>query len=71
MSNCRIHKGFIPAALSLLIASGLIGTEKAVSGVIRMDRSTDKKAEGILAKTIVTRTSALWSNPQWQEIKKA
>ncbi len=64
------HKGFIPPALSFLIASGLILEQKASSASLWLDCVSRDDSDGILSQSVFTRTSALWSNPQWQEFKR-
>lgn len=72
-SNGKFQNGLIPPALSILFAAGLL----PVNGVSASDQSSNQNdsvdgfsSNSILSRSLFTRTSALWSNPQWQEFKR-
>ncbi len=69
----RFQNGMVPSGLGILIAAGLLPVDAA--------RASDREnaqtgtVDGIdpdvnISRSIFTRTSVLWSNPQWQEFKR-
>ncbi|MEN8209574.1 MAG: hypothetical protein ABFR50_10035 [Candidatus Fermentibacteria bacterium] len=69
--NGRIQNRVIPQTLGILIAAGLLPLDAAADqseGQIGSVTTGDSTAS--LSPSLFTRTSALWSCPQWQEFKR-
>ncbi len=73
MNNSSIRKGhgkYLPTALGMLIASGFLPSFTASSQTVndtgQNDPTTPVHSD---LRTLFTRTSALYSNPQWQAFK--
>lgn len=69
----RFQNGLVPSGLGILVTAGLLPVDTA--------RASDREnfqtstVDGIdpdvnISRSIFTRTSVLWSNPQWQEFKR-
>lgn len=72
-NNGRFQNAVIPPALGILFAAGLLPVETA-SASDQLSRKTGTADDGYpevsLSRNLFTRTSILWSNPQWQEFKR-
>lgn len=74
MKNSGIFQnGLIPPALGILFAAGLLPVD-TVSASDQTDVQTgtnDERGSDVsLSRNLFTRTSVLWSSPQWQEFKR-
>ncbi len=72
-SNGRFQNGLIPPALGILFAAGLLPADAAAASDQNSDQTgtvDDSGSNVALSRSIFTRTSVLWSNPQWQEFKR-
>ena len=72
-NNGRFHNGLVPPVLGILFAAGLLpmDTASASDQSNRQTGSVDDRGSGAsLSRSLFTRTSVLWSNPQWQEFKR-
>ncbi len=69
----RFQNGLIPPALGILFAAGLLQVDTA-SAFDQSNGQTgtvdDRDSVTSLSLSLFTRTSVLWSNPQWQEFKR-
>ena len=69
----RFQNGLIPPALGILFAAGLLQVDTASAFNQSNDQTgtVDDRGSGTsLSRSLFTRTSVLWSNPQWQEFKR-
>lgn len=69
----KFQNGLIPPALGILFAAGLlpVNTASASDQENRPAGTVDDIDSGVsLSGNLFTRTSVLWSNPQWQEFKR-
>ena len=69
----KLQNGLIPPALGILFAAGLLPVETASASdqLSRKTGTVDDNGSGVsLSRNLFTRTSVLWSNPQWQEFKR-
>lgn len=75
MNHSSIRKGhgkYLPTALGMLIASGFLPSFNAYSQTVNDDDTGQNDSTTPVhsnLQTLFTRTSALWSNPQWQNFK--
>lgn len=72
-NNNRLQNGLIPPALGILFAAGLLPVDTVSASDQFSDRTgtVDDNGSNIdLSRSLFTRTSVLWSNPQWQEFKR-
>jgi hypothetical protein len=75
MNHPSIRKGhgkYLPTALGMLIASGFIPSFTASSQTVNDDNTGQNDPTTPVRsdlRTLFSRTSALWSNPQWQNFK--
>ena len=75
MNHSSIRKGhgkYLPTALGMLIASGLLPSFTVSSQTVNDDDTGQNDSTTPVhsnLQTLFTRTSALWSNPQWQNFK--
>lgn len=75
MNHSSIRKGhgkYLPAALGMLVASGFLPSFTASSQTVNDDDTGQNDSTTPVhsdLQTLFTRTSALWSNPQWQNFK--
>ncbi len=75
MNYSSIRKGhgkYLPTALGMLIASGFLPSFDAYSQTVNDDDTGQNDSTTPVhsnLQTLFTRTSALWSNPQWQNFK--
>lgn len=74
MKNSGIFQnGLIPPALGILFAAGLlpVDTVSASDQTNGQTGTNDERGSDVsLSRNLFTRTSVLWSNPQWQEFKR-
>ena len=74
MKNSGIFQnGLIPPALGILFAAGLlpVDTLSASDQTNGQTGTNDERGSDVsLSRNLFTRTSVLWSNPQWQEFKR-
>jgi len=74
MKKIDIFKnGMIPPSLGILLAAGLFPASAATAAdqlSNKADTDDDTDSNATLSRSLFTRTSALWSNPQWQEFKR-
>jgi len=69
----RFKNGLVPSGLGIMVAAGLLPVnaarasdrENAQTGAV-----IDMDPDAAISRSIFTRTSVLWSNPQWQEFKR-
>ncbi|MCD4700253.1 MAG: hypothetical protein K8S24_00200 [Candidatus Aegiribacteria sp.] len=72
-NNGRFQNGLFPPALGILFAAGLLPADTAAASDQFSNRTGtvgDKSSNVDLSRSFFTRTSVLWSNPQWQEFKR-
>ncbi len=72
-NNSRFHSGLIPPALGFLFAAGLLplDTASAFDQTGGQTGTNDERGSDVsLSRNLFTRTSVLWSSPQWQEFKR-
>ena len=72
-NNGRFQNKLIPPALSILFAAGLLPVNAASASDRNSEQSgavDDSTSNVDLSRSLFTRTSVLWSNPQWQEFKR-
>jgi hypothetical protein len=72
-NNSRFQNKLIPPALSILFAAGLLPVNAASVSDRNSEQSDavdDSTSNVDLSRSLFTRTSVLWSNPQWQEFKR-
>ncbi len=72
-NNGKFQNGLIPPALSILFTAGFlpVGTVSASDQLSNhIGTVDDNGSSSALSVSLLTRTSALWSNPQWQEFKR-
>jgi hypothetical protein len=66
------HGKYLPTALGMLIASGFLPSFTVSSQTVNDDDTGQNDSTKTVysdLRTLFTRTSALWSNPQWQAFK--
>ncbi len=70
-NNSKSQSGLIPPALGILFAASLLHVD-TVSASENSSTSAGVNAGSNVAisRSLLTRTSVLWSNPQWQEFKR-
>ncbi|MCK5115461.1 MAG: hypothetical protein KAR44_02605 [Candidatus Aegiribacteria sp.] len=68
----KFQNGLIPPALSIVFAAGLLplDTASASDQSSNQTDSVDRGSADSISPSLFTRTSLLWSNPQWQEFKR-
>ena len=69
----RFQNGLVPSGLGILVAAGLLPVNAARAS--DLENAQTGTVDGIdpdvnISRSIFTRTSVLWSNPQWQEFKR-
>ncbi len=72
-NSARFQNGLIPPVLGILFAAGLlpVDTASASDQENRPAGTVDDNGSSVsLSRSLFTRTSVLWSNPQWQEFKR-
>ncbi|MCD4776014.1 MAG: hypothetical protein K8S15_08200 [Candidatus Aegiribacteria sp.] len=72
-NNSRFQNRLITPTLSILFAAGLLPLNAASASDQNSNRSgaVDNPGSSVdLSRSLLARTSALWSNPQWQEFKR-
>ncbi len=70
--NRKGHRKYLPTAFGVLIASGFLPSFTASSQTVNNDDTGQNDSTTPVhsnLQTLFTRTSALWSNPQWQTFK--
>jgi len=69
----RFKNGLVPSGLGIMVAAGLLPVN-AARALDRENTQTgtvnDMDPDAAISRSIFTRTSVLWSNPQWQEFKR-
>jgi hypothetical protein len=71
MNRIGGKRDLVPPALGILIAAGLLQADAARASLwMGIADPAEGDDAGALPGSIFTRTSVLWSNPQWQEFKR-
>lgn len=70
-NNSKSQNSLIPPALGILFAAGLLHVDTVSASENRSTSAGVNAGSNVaISRSLLTRTSVLWSNPQWQEFKR-